>query len=158
MKKRLGQASAPDSIVQALANAIATAEGFFSAGSLPQRANNPGDLELGDQGQGTIAGKTIFASLQDGWDALYHQVSLMLTGASRIYSPSMTISQIAGFYTGGDNPTSWATNVANALGVGVDTTLQDLLGVIPGSSTGGPDAGTLALFIIGGIFIFLAII
>ena len=31
-------------LIEAIANAIATAEGFFVAGALPQRDNNPGDL------------------------------------------------------------------------------------------------------------------
>lgn len=31
-------------LIEAIANAIATAEGFFVAGTLPNRNNNPGDL------------------------------------------------------------------------------------------------------------------
>lgn len=31
-------------LIEAIANAIASAEGFFVAGALPQRNNNPGDL------------------------------------------------------------------------------------------------------------------
>lgn len=124
----LGQ-SIPDSIVQSIAQAIATAEGSFSSPSaLPRRANNPGDLMLGDIGFGTINGKTIYATVEDGWNALYHQVRLMLTGVSAYYTPDMTITQMAEKYTGGDNPLSWAMNVARSLGVSIETKLSDLLG------------------------------
>ncbi|MGH9770306.1 MAG: hypothetical protein ACRD4Q_01170 [Candidatus Acidiferrales bacterium] len=115
-----------NSVTSALANAIARAEGFFSEGSIPSSANNPGDIEIGDQGQGTIAGKTVFGTLDAGWNALYNQINLMLTGRSSVYDPSMTINQVAQLYTGGDQASAWANNVASALGVTPDTTLSDL--------------------------------
>lgn len=110
-----------------LARAIAVAEGYFIAHSLPERCNNPGDLELGDQGRGVDAGKTIFSTAPDGWAALYHECYLMLTGQSHVYKPSMTFEQVAQLYTGGDNPTGWAINVARELGMAMYDTLQEFL-------------------------------
>lgn len=164
----IGQASIPETVVQAVARAIATAEGFFVAGALPQRANNPGNLMLGDIGFGMINGKTIYASAADGWNALYHQVRLMFTGASRYYHPELTLREIAEIYTGGDNPISWATNVARSLGVSIETKLKDLLGSGggpgPSSDTAPPDAGagssssgTVAILIVGAILLYLAV-
>lgn len=115
-------------LVETIARAIARAEGFFVADSLPQRANNPGALTLGDVGFGTIADKTVFGSLAAGWEALHRQVALMLSGASAYYNPQMTLAQVAVIYTGGDNPTRWAQTVAGALGVTPATTLGELGG------------------------------
>ena len=121
----------------ALAQAIATAEGFFVSGSLPSRANNPGDLEVGDQGSGTIQQKTIFGSLDEGWAALENQIGLIASGQSPVYnqvaqslglqdSSQLSIAQIAPTYTGGDNPNAWANTVASELGVSVDTPISEV--------------------------------
>lgn len=112
---------APSTTVQAIAKAVARAEGFYAQGSVPQRANNPGDLELGDIGYGTIAGKTIYSSPSQGWSALYRVIEGWLDGTSKIYGPDWTIADIANTYTGGDNAANWAQNVADSLGVGTDT-------------------------------------
>lgn len=100
-----------------IAQAIAAAEGWYVTNSLPRRLNNPGALKLDGHAL------TQFRSEGAGWDALYHQVELMITGQSRYYNPSMTWRQIAVIYTGGDNPESWARNVAAGLSVSPDTTL-----------------------------------
>ncbi len=113
---------------QKLANAIAQAEGAGVPGSVPQRANNPGDLEIGDPyGMGTIAGKTIFPSLADGMNALVSEVGRMLgLHGTSIYSPDMTISEVSTLWVNGSKEVTadsqaWASNVAKALGVSVDT-------------------------------------
>lgn len=106
-----------------MAAAIAKAEGFYVAGSLAERANNPGNLKLGDRGSGTIHGKTIFSSVIEGWNALERQIDLMRTGQSAFYNASMTIHQIAVIYTGGDKPDAWARIVAGDLGITTATTL-----------------------------------
>jgi hypothetical protein len=110
---------APSTTVQKIAKAIATAEGFYVQNSIPQRANNPGDLELGDKGLGTIAGKTIYSSPSAGWQALYHEVQLILDNQSRYYNSGMTIAEVGNIYSGGDS--NWAQNVADTLGVDVET-------------------------------------
>jgi len=100
-----------------IAQAIAAAEGWYVPNSLPRRLNNPGALKLDGH---TL---TQFSSEQEGWNALYHQVDLMITGQSKYYDSSMTWREIAVIYTGGDNPNSWAANVTSALGVSPDSTL-----------------------------------
>ena len=113
-------------IVQQFAQAIASAEGYGVAGAIPTLANNPGDLELGDLGNGTLGeGITVFSTIANGWAALYNQVGLMFSGKSKVYAPSMSISQVGNSYSGGDP--NWAINVAAFLGVTTDTTLQSLL-------------------------------
>jgi hypothetical protein len=110
-----------------LAAAIASAEGFGPVANLPTRANNPGDLELGDLGHGTIGAKTVFGSLTEGIAALKRQINLIVSGDSQYYSTNMTISQMAKLWTGGDNADAWAQNVASSLGVTPDTTLEQAL-------------------------------
>jgi hypothetical protein len=109
-----------------LAYAICVAEGFFVSGSIPNRANNPGDLELGDIGNGTINGVTVYGSTSDGWNALYNEVYLILSGNSSIYSPSMSISQIAASYTA-TQQAAWASNVSQTLGIDPSEPLTDWL-------------------------------
>lgn len=113
--------------VLALANAIAKAEGFYSTGSIPQRANNPGDLEVGDIGLGMIGNKTIFETVEAGWGALQRQCALMLAGQSHVYEPSMTFLTVAHKYTGGDNPIAWANIVASDLRMNIQDTLADYM-------------------------------
>lgn len=111
--------------IDALANAIAKAEGANST------INNPGDLTAGDvpseQVTGTFnnAGVVIIDSLENGWQALLNKLGNIMNGLSSVYSPDMTISQLAQTYTGGDNADGWAQTVASELGVTPDTTLSD---------------------------------
>jgi hypothetical protein len=117
--------------VKKIAQAIATAEGFYTNGSLPQRANNPGDLERGDIGHGLINSKTVYASVSDGWTALYKQVEAMLDNSSAIYGPTWTIQDVANEYVSGQqspttDSTQWAQNVANTLGVDIDTQIGQI--------------------------------
>ena len=115
-----------DAVISKIADAIAFAEGFYAAGSRPHRNNNPGDLErdLISKGSGWDGPYVIYASPQDGWDALKRQVRLMFEG-SHIYKPSMTIAEIARHYTATD-PEIWARNVAERLGVTVETQLDQI--------------------------------
>ena len=108
----------------ALANAIANAEGFGVSGAIPTRANNPGDLALGDIGYGTLGnGITVFPDVASGAAALENQVNKMVNGGSHVYDPNMTIAQAGQIYSGGDS--NWAKNVAQTLGVPSSTTLAD---------------------------------
>lgn len=107
----------PGGLVSALADAIATAEGFYVAGSIPQRKNNPGNITSG----GVIQ---TFATVDDGWNALYAQISAMLNNTSQWYNSSMSLAQIGAIYANGDP--NWAINVSRKLGVPSSTTLDQL--------------------------------
>jgi hypothetical protein len=129
-----------DDLVKKFSEAIAVAEGFHDPNSVPARAHNPGDLsDDKDIGLGVIqtsgpqgAAITIYATDQDGWNALYHKVRRMLDGHSHVYPVSLTILEVAQKYAG--DP-AWAENVAKALGVDTDTTLAELI-----SAQGGIEA------------------
>jgi hypothetical protein len=110
-----------DARVKKIAEAIATAEGYYVPGSLPQRLNNPGSLK------GADGALLTFATPQDGWQALYHQVELILSGGSKWYRPDMTINEIAQIYTGGDKPDAWARIVSWKLGVTPDTPVSEVV-------------------------------
>jgi hypothetical protein len=116
--------------IERFAHAIARAEGFYRKGTIPTRYHNPGDLKAvrGFTYPGQIGiGKgrhVIFASDVYGWFALFHQVSKMLAGDSKHYSPSMTIAEVARRYAG--NWRVWSRNVAHNLGVPANTRLEEL--------------------------------
>lgn len=121
--------------IEDFATAIARAEGFYVNGSIPDRAHNPGDLKSpGWTYPGEVEGSTlgegiaVFQSDGAGWNALYRQLYLIVTGGSSVYSLDDTIASMGvkwvGSHTEGN---AWATNVASALGVSVNTSLVDAL-------------------------------
>jgi hypothetical protein len=123
-----------DETVEAIAQAIAAAEGYFAAGvhdgqSLLRRLNNPGGLKkpaLGAEDLPTWldTGLILFPTEAMGWAALRHQVRMMLNGESRIYHPTDTLVHVGLKYADGDE--NWGLNVATNLGVSPDVTLNDL--------------------------------
>jgi hypothetical protein len=97
--------------IERFAKAIARAEGF----GIPGSTNRIGE------------GITVFASDEEGWNALYHQLGLIAIGHSHVYSPSMTILEMAEKWTATvSQQQGWATNVAAYLGVPITTTLQQV--------------------------------
>ena len=110
----------PSRKIRRIAEAIARAEGYGVPGAIPTVRNNPGNIK---DSSGAI--KT-YPTVGDGWDALYRQVTLMLTGESRWYKPEMTIAEVARIYTGEASYMDWARNVASILGVTPDTRLRDV--------------------------------
>ena len=115
-----------EGLISKIADAIAFAEGYFVSGSRPRRNNNPGDLELDTTGKGIARDGpyVVYATAEDGREAIEHQVRLMFAG-SHIYKPSMTISEVARHYTATDAKI-WARNVASHLGVAVETRLDQI--------------------------------
>lgn len=113
--------------VQKIAEAIAVAEGFYVAGSRPARNHNPGDMtaDLIGKSVGKDGIFVVYANDDDGWDNLYKQINLWLSGGSSHAGPSSSISDIAGFYTTTDQ-SAWAANVANHLGVSIDTSIGEI--------------------------------
>ena len=65
-------------LIEAIANAIATAEGFFVQGSLPERNNNPGDLRAAPWLLHTVVGGGFWqaSSVGAGVAGLLHQIAL----------------------------------------------------------------------------------
>jgi hypothetical protein len=121
-----GQSLLYSAQVVRMAKAISFAEGTFDAngnpitGSLGYQLNNPLDIE------DSTGNLVQYATLDDGWHAGYHQVDLMLSGKSHVYKPNWAIVQVAGEYTGGDNPLGWASAVAQYLGISINSTLADV--------------------------------
>lgn len=111
--------------IKTFADAIARQEGFYIAGSIPQRANNPGDLKLGAPTLGT-SGITVFASADAGWNALYRQLWSIVTGASGRYNLDMSIADMARTWTA-TQQSAWSRNVADYLGVDPSTKLWEVL-------------------------------
>jgi hypothetical protein len=106
--------------IRRIAQAIARAEGYGVPGAIPTVRNNPGNIKGPD---GVIR---TYSTPEEGWQALYRQVLLMLTGESRFYKPEMTIAEIARIYTGEAQFMNWARNVSRVLGVTPDTRLRDV--------------------------------
>jgi hypothetical protein len=128
-------------MASSLANAISQLEGFGNPSSIPTLANNPGNLELGDVGYGTITAQggqqiTIFGSLDDGWTALENQLSKIFNGTSNYYTPDQTLAQFGNTYSGG-NP-SYGTNLASKLGVDPSTTLAQVQNQQSSGNAGDP--------------------
>lgn len=117
--------------IQNFAQAISFAEGFGVAGAIPTLANNPGDMIVpaatGATGK-TLGseGITVFDSVQNGWNALYHQLQLIVNGSSHVYSLSDTIDSMAAKWTN-TQASAWSANVASYLGVPSSTSLSSLL-------------------------------
>jgi hypothetical protein len=126
--------AALDARIDELAEAIATAEGYFAIGpydgrTLPHVLNNPGALKkpallASDLPTWKDTGLVQFPTAEMGWEALRHQVRLMLTGESRIYHASDTLVHVGQKYADGD--VNWGVNVATTLGVTPANTLSDL--------------------------------
>lgn len=114
--------------IRRIGEAIATAEGFYMEGSRPQRNNNPGDLtvDVSGKGVGMDGPYVIYATAEDGFSALYKQISKWLAGTSKYISASMTISQAAQIYSP-SGWMEWSNNVANYLGVSTDTPLNQIV-------------------------------
>jgi hypothetical protein len=116
----------PDN-VKRIARAIASAEGFYVSGSRPARNHNPGDMtaDLIGKKVGMDGSFVVYATDDDGWEDLYKQIDLWLNGGSAHATSDSTITDISQFYTTTDQ-TAWATNVANSLGVSLDTSIGEV--------------------------------
>jgi hypothetical protein len=122
---------APSPAMRLLGEAIARAEGFFVSGSIPDRANNPGNLKIGTVSglQPLSNGISVFPSRDAGWAALYRQLGLIATSKSKVYTsgPLTTIREMGNKWAPGgiENVAGqWASSVAKILGVSVDTPLS----------------------------------
>jgi hypothetical protein len=118
-----------------LSSIISQTEGYGVPNAIPTVANNPGDLENGDIGYGTLTTSdggqvTVYNTLADGQAALNNQLTMMQNGTSAYYNPSEPISQANQTYSG--SATAWA----NALGIDPSTPLGQVLGAVNGTVNG----------------------
>ena len=119
-------------VISRLAHIIAIQEGFYKIGTIAQRNNNPGNLVYVGQSKAIGQDKNgfcIFATEQDGWDALYFQLSLILDGKSRYYSPEMTIREFVETWAPTslqDEKDAYARAIAYEFGCDIDTKLNQL--------------------------------
>src|SRR5215469_529710 len=135
--------------VQALANAIARQErgpAAVASGVFPN--NNPGDIMQYSNGSYTLVS---YASLQDGWNALYAQINRIVTNY-----PGITLDQffagqrdasgnvLPGGYPGyasaqaGNDPALYAANVSGWTGIPQGVALTSVMN----GSVGQPDTLT----------------
>jgi hypothetical protein len=126
-------AVAPDAFPESfnlvrLAQAISRAEGYGIAGAIPTLANNPGNLVIPGWTGATLGAEriSVFESAEIGWQRLYKQIELIISGRSRVYTLDDTIYSMGGRWAPHD-PLTWANNVAAALGVAPEMTLRALL-------------------------------
>lgn len=122
-----------------LCEAIKEYEGWFPPGknlkyplgSLSWRCNNPGNLRpAGQKGMtGVKSGFAVFATYEDGYQALYNQILLAVTGKSKVYSPDMTLLEFASKFaptSDGNDPQEYAVFVAKRLKVKLDFVISHL--------------------------------
>ena len=121
--------------IDAFAQAIAKAEGFYKKGSIPNRYRNPGDLKAvrGQKYPGQVSigkgGHIVFRNDAAGWYALRAKLEKIVAGESRVYSPQMTLRDMARKYAG--NYRIWAKSVSKSLGVPDTTTIAELFDIPP---------------------------
>lgn len=102
--------------LEALAEAIAHYSGYFEAGSSLYDARNPGGLKaLGQTDDGK--GNRVFRSVIDGYQALFYDVELKVTGKSRAkLKPESTLQDLSVAYNLPlGTPTAWARFLRKAL-------------------------------------------
>lgn len=120
--------------VQDLAKAIAKAEGYYKAGTIPNRFNNPGDIRAlrGARYPGQIGISkrhyVIFKTKDAGWSALRHQIEKVISGESKVYTVNLTFKQFGKKYA---SSPIWAKNVSKTLSVSPSTALWEFLDVGP---------------------------
>ncbi|PWT76385.1 MAG: hypothetical protein C5B59_06580 [Bacteroidetes bacterium] len=128
------QDAVPSLKTQALARAIARAEGFYVKGSVPNRFHNPGDIRAHSAhaypGQVGLSkhGYVIFRSDADGWMSLLAQLEGMIERHSKNYNVNMTLLDFSHKYA--TSPT-WVKNVSKILAVKKNTKMWEILGEAP---------------------------
>ena len=133
-QKGFGQVS---SGIQTIAATIQQVEGYYP-GTLAYTNNNPGNLIYVGQAGATpgAGGFAAFPSYELGQQALYNQIQIYA-------NQGLTIDQMMAKYApagqGSNNPTAYASTIANNLGVSTDTTVAAAIGGSGGAS------GSLAL-------------
>lgn len=99
-----------------------------SAGNIPQRNNNPGDVKAGGIADSLATGKDqyghlIFATPEDGFKALTADLTAKINGGSSHLPANPTLAQLGSVYAEDPN---WGKRVAAMLGVPVSTPTQQI--------------------------------
>ena len=121
-------------LIDSIAQAIATMEGFFRPGTIAQRQNNPGNLRTWGT-RPVVNGYAVFESPEAGWAALRRQVELNI---NRGLSLQEFFGGKPGVYGGyapaadSNDPHHYANFVAGRVGVDSTTPLNQMN---PDSST-----------------------
>lgn len=113
-------------ILYKLASAIATAEGYFVSGSVPQRNNNPGDLRGAPwlTSPKIVNNFVVFPDTASGVAGCYHQIAL---DVARGQSLRQLVSRWAPS-SDGNNTANYLAETARRVGItNVDQPLQELL-------------------------------
>jgi hypothetical protein len=110
-------------------HAIALAEGANISGSVPDNANNPGDISDGFNTYGgtNVDGSNVtqFPDKNTGWQWLYNKISAIVNGTSHSYSATESWNSFGQKWSG--DWKTWVTNVTGTLGVSPTSSLQDYL-------------------------------
>ena len=124
--------------IDSIAQAIAQEEGYNRPGSIAQRNNNPGNLRSGVGQTGTSGGYATFASADDGWQALNHQIQVNI-------NRGLTLNEFfggkPGVYSGyapsadANDPARYAAFVAQRTGADPNVPISDLLAGDTGSGS-----------------------
>ena len=133
--------------LQTLLQAIITQEGTCPSPSSCKN-NHPGNLMYAGQAgaAGTPGSLASFDTYQDGYNALVNQLNLYANGTcAACGGQPQTISSVFQIYAPasvpGNNPTVYANNVANALGVPTSTPLSAVLTGSASSTSVSTDSG-----------------
>lgn len=106
--------------IQELAEAIATAEGYYVPGSRPQKSNNPGSLFPGGKWG-------VYATRDQGWNALRNLLNRALTGRSGMFKETRTWRDFAWMYVNGTLPSAKIIHQSDAEQGGPDQWLRNVL-------------------------------
>lgn len=126
---KLGHLGASD-ITVAIAQAIYRMEGS-GPNTLATRNNNPGNLRSGQGQLYTNGGYAVFATMEDGWNALYHQIDLNIAKGLNLYE---FFGGKPGVYAGyapsadSNNPVHYADFVSQQTGIDPNVPLNQLSG------------------------------
>lgn len=167
-------------LVEAIAQAIAGFEGFFTPGTLAQRNNNPGNLRSWGN-LPTSGGYAVFPTPEAGWEALRSQIRLNISrGLSLLEFFAGKPGVYAGYAPSADQnrPAAYATYVSQRTGLPPDVPLDQLaapaeassatpwlpslpsigLPSAPGSGAPGLDAALIAGLVVFGASLLLLLL
>jgi hypothetical protein len=125
-------------LVDAIAGAIARMEGFYKAGSLAQRNNNPGNIRRWSPKVPVVDGFSKFPTAGEGWAALRRQVDRNVGRGLTLYQFFAGVRDadgkvIPGKYPGyapsadKNDPKNYAEKVAGMVQIPADVPLITLI-------------------------------